>query len=83
MKVYIGQIKPTLGNVEKNLNMMLEVIDKAIAEKNDIVVFPELSLTGYSLEDIVFDVAIKEVPSVLLEKSKVFKVIVDRKEGDY
>ena len=53
MKVYIGQIKPTLGNVEKNLNMMLEVIDKAIAEKNDIVVFPELSLTGYSLEDIV------------------------------
>ena len=75
MKVYIGQIKPTLGNVEKNLNMMLEVIDKAIAEKNDIVVFPELSLTGYSLEDIVFDVAIKEVPSVLLEKSKEIGII--------
>ena len=65
MKVYIGQIKPTLGNVEKNLNMMLEVIDRAITEKNDIVIFPELSLTGYSLEDIVFDVAIKEVPSIL------------------
>ena len=47
MKVYIGQIKPTLGNVEKNLNILLEVIDKAIAEKNDIVVFPELSLVSY------------------------------------
>lgn len=75
MKVHIGQIKPTLGNVEKNLNMMLEVIDKAIAEKNDVVVFPELSLTGYSLEDIVFDVAIKEVPSILLEKSKQISII--------
>ena len=31
MKVYIGQIKPTLGNVEKHLNMMLVVIEKAIA----------------------------------------------------
>lgn len=75
MKVYIGQIKPTLGNVEKNLNMMLEVIEKAIAEKNDVVVFPELSLTGYSLEDIAFDVAIKEVPSVLLEKSKEISIV--------
>lgn len=75
MKVYIGQIKPTLGNVEKNLNMMLEVIDKAIAEKNDIVVFPELSLTGYSMEDIVFDVAIKEIPNVLLEKSKEISIV--------
>lgn len=75
MKVYIGQIKPTLGNIEKNLNMMLEVIDRAIAEKNDIVIFPELSLTGYSLEDIVFDVAIKEVPSILLEKSKEISII--------
>ena len=36
MKVYIGQIKPTLGNVEKNLNIMLEVIDKAIANKKFI-----------------------------------------------
>ena len=75
MKVYIGQIKPTLGNIEKNLNMMLEVIDRAITEKNDIVIFPELSLTGYSLEDIVFDVAIKEVPSILLEKSKEISII--------
>ena len=75
MKVYIGQIKPTLGNVEKNLNMMLEVIEKAIAEKNDVVVFPELALTGYSLEDIVFDVATKEVPAVLLEKSKEISIV--------
>lgn len=75
MKVYIGQIKPTLGNVEKNLNMMLEVIEKAIEKKSDIVVFPELSLTGYSLEDIVFDVAIKDVPDLLLEKSKEIGII--------
>ncbi|WP_300391179.1 nitrilase-related carbon-nitrogen hydrolase [Fusobacterium sp.] len=86
MKVYMGQIKPTLGNVEKNLEMMVEHIDRAIEEKSDIIVFPELSLTGYSLEDIVFDVAIKEVPSVLLEKSKEISIVfgaVELGEEDY
>lgn len=86
MKVYIGQIKPTLGNVEKNLNMMLETVDRAIEEKSDIVIFPELSLTGYSLEELVFDVAIKEVPSVLLEKSKEISIVfgaVELGEEDY
>lgn len=75
MKVHIEQMKPTLGNVEKNLEMMVKAIDRAIAEKNDIIVFPELSLTGYSLEDIVFDVAIKDVPSILLEKSNEISIV--------
>ncbi|WP_291259519.1 nitrilase-related carbon-nitrogen hydrolase [Fusobacterium sp.] len=86
MKVYMGQMKPTLGNVEKNLEMMIEHIDRAIEEKSDIVVFPELSLTGYSLEDIVFDVAINEVPNVLLEKSKEISIVfgaVELGEEDY
>ena len=69
MKLYIKQIKPVLGNTEKNLNIMVKAIDEAISEKKEIIIFPELSLTGHLLEDIVADVAIKEIPKILLEKS--------------
>lgn len=75
MKVFISQIKPTLGNVTKNLDMMVESIEKQIEAKSDIIVFPELSLTGYLLEDMVYDVAIEKVPEKLLELSKKISII--------
>lgn len=86
MKVHVEQMKPTLGNVEKNLEIMLEAIDRAIEEKSELIIFPELSLTGYVLEDIVFDVGIKEVPEILLEKSKEISIIfgaVEEGEEEY
>lgn len=75
MKIHVEQMKPTLGNIEKNLELMITAIDRAIESKKDLIIFPELALTGYSLEDIVFDVAIKEVPEILLEKSKKISII--------
>ena len=75
MKLYLDQTKPLLGNVEKNLEIMLEAVEKAIAGGYDLIVFPELSLTGNVLEDIVFDIGIKEVPEVLLKKSKAIDIV--------
>lgn len=75
MKLYIKQIKPVLGNREKNLDIMIQSIDDAIAQKKEIIVFPELSLTGTLLEDIASDVAIREVPKTLLEKSKDIDIV--------
>ena len=86
MKLYIDQIKPKLGNRVYNLETMLQVIDRAIDEKNEVVVFPELSLTGHSLEDIAFEVGIDKVPQELLEKSKEIDIIfgaVEIGEEDY
>lgn len=74
MRVFLAQTKPTLGNVEKNLNQMTTIIKDQIG-KSDIVVFPELSLTGYLLEEMVFDVAIESVPKELLELSKKISII--------
>lgn len=75
MKICIEQMKPVLGDTEKNLLKMVEGIDRAIEVGNDIIVFPELSLNGYMLEELVFDTAIKEVPQILLEKSKKISII--------
>lgn len=86
MKVFIDQTKPKLGDTQYNLNMILETVEKAIGEKNDIVVFPELTLTGHNLEDITFDVGIENVPEILLEKSREIDIIfgcVEAGESDY
>lgn len=74
MKIAIGQIKPTLGNIEKNIEKMVKEIKKEIG-KSDVIIFPELSLTGYLLEEMVFDVAIDSVPKELLELSKEISII--------
>lgn len=58
LKVALAQIKPTLGNLDKNLKLHLEKIERAKKEKCQLVIFPELSLTGYFLRDQVTDVAI-------------------------
>ena len=75
MKIFLAQIKPYLGNVSKNLELMIEVIKKQIEEKNEVVIFPELSLTGYLLEEMVYDVAISKVPDELLELSKDISIV--------
>jgi len=42
---------------------MIKNIEKAISENADLVVFPELSLTGYLVKDMVPNVAIKKTAS--------------------
>jgi predicted amidohydrolase len=59
LKVTIGlaQIAPRLGDLEANLKKHLEYIDKARAAGVDLLCFPELSLTGYNLQDLTYTVA--------------------------
>lgn len=53
----LAQIKPKLGCVADNLALIEERIQQAIAAKADLVIFPELALTGYFLKDLVPEVA--------------------------
>jgi len=57
LRVALAQIAPSLGDLERNLALHLEYVDRAVAERAGIVVFPELSLTGYLLRDQVPEVA--------------------------
>jgi predicted amidohydrolase len=59
MKVAIAQIAPALGDVARNAKMHGEWIGKARRKGADLILFPELSLTGYLLQDLVQDLALE------------------------
>ncbi|MCA9865787.1 MAG: hypothetical protein KC410_04805 [Anaerolineales bacterium] len=61
MKFNVGlaQIAPVLGDVPANLALHHEVIGDAQARGVDLLIFPELALTGYGLGDRAYDVAIR------------------------
>ncbi|NPB03855.1 MAG: hypothetical protein GXO39_05520 [Thermotogae bacterium] len=67
IKVAVAQIRPILANVERNLTLHLERIEAAKLKGADLIVFPELSLTGYYLGWLVPQVALK-VTSLVWEK---------------
>jgi len=58
MRIALAQISPVLGDVAKNCDLHLQMIDKARKDKADLILFPELSLTGYLLKDLVETVAL-------------------------
>ena len=47
MKLCAAQIKPINGDIEANIEKHKKLIDLAIANGADIIIFPELSITGY------------------------------------
>jgi predicted amidohydrolase len=55
----LAQIKPKLGCVADNLALVEGRIQQAVTAKADLVVFPELALTGYFLKDLVPEVALR------------------------
>lgn len=58
IKTRLAQIGPRLGDFETNLQLHLEAGERAAADGCDLLVFPELSLTGYYLRDLTADVAL-------------------------
>src|SRR6266508_374717 len=59
LNLALAQISTSLGDVQCNLEKHLNYIELARKQKADLVVFPELSLTGYVLQDLVATVAHK------------------------
>jgi len=58
MNIAIAQIAPKLGDVAANLETHLDLLEKARKKKAGLIVFPELGLTGYTLKDLVEEVAL-------------------------
>jgi predicted amidohydrolase len=56
--VALAQVDCALGDVEENARRAREAIARARADGADLVVFPELSLTGYALGLVPEDVAL-------------------------
>ncbi len=59
IKVGLAQMYPKLGDVKANLQKHLDTIQQASQQGVDLIVFPELSMTGYQVQDLVPEVAIR------------------------
>ena len=55
LKITSAQINPTIGDIQGNITLMLHAARQARHEHAHLVVFPELSLTGYYPADLLDD----------------------------
>ena len=53
MRIALAQINPTVGDLAGNVDRMTRAARDAAARGAEVVVFPELSLTGYPPRDLV------------------------------
>jgi len=76
-RVAVAQTNPRLGDLRSNLDDHLRRIDAAVG-KADLLLFPELSLTGYFLKDQVVEVAQaldSDLLAPLLERSRRISIV--------
>jgi NAD+ synthase/NAD+ synthase (glutamine-hydrolysing) len=53
MKIALGQINPTVGDLANNVNLMTEFSRRAAGAGAGLIVFPELAVSGYPPQDLV------------------------------
>jgi predicted amidohydrolase len=59
VRVALAQIAPQLGHLDANLERHHALLTEAREAGADLVVFPELGLTGYQLQDLAAEVALR------------------------
>jgi len=57
INIALAQIKCDLGDKEKNIEKMENYVNKASEKGAQLVIFPEMSLTGYTIRDLVYELA--------------------------
>lgn len=87
LNLALAQMNTVLGDVEKNLQKHLDLAEDARKQGADLILFPELSLTGYVLQDLVPTVshhadAADPVFHLLLEASQTIDMMVGFVEED-
>lgn len=53
MNVAIAQINPTIGDIPGNIGKILSCIKRGRAAGTDLIIFPELTITGYPPKDLL------------------------------
>ena len=84
-RLALAQMAPTLGDVARNLALHEKLAREAASHGANIVLFPELSLTGYFIKDLVSSVAVRrDGPEIrpLLALSRDVAVVVGLVEED-
>ena len=68
MRIITAQINSTIGDFEKNVEIILKYINESINQSPDLIVFPELSLCGYPPMDLLNQPSFIESNLISLKK---------------
>ena len=75
VRVALAQINPVVGDLWGNSRLIVEWIGRARDQGADVVIFPELALTGYPPEDLVLK------PAFVRDNLKQLNVVVEATKG--
>ncbi len=75
LTITIAQLNPIVGSFRHNTQLILDAIKQAKQESADIVVFPELMITGYPPEDLLFR------PAFIEKVERTIKTIAKATDG--
>lgn len=88
IRIALAQINPTVGGIEGNVLKICDYIQRAREKKSSLVIFPELSITGYPPEDLLLkrhfiDDNLEALNSVIENTKDIAAVVgfVDRKDS--
>jgi len=54
LNIVLAQVNLHVGNIEANTQVIISAIKQAKSQQADVIVFPELTITGYPPEDLLF-----------------------------
>jgi len=90
LRIALAQINPTVGDLEGNVDKIVDYIHKARRAGAGIVAFPELAITGYPPEDLLLKTQFIDDNLIALKKVRenvgnIMAVVgfVDRREDIY
>ena len=68
LRVALAQINPTVGDFAGNAALIQEAVAKAQKQSAEIIVFPEMIVTGYPVEDLALRPSFQAASSAAVEK---------------
>lgn len=60
MNVRIEQLNPTIGKIDENVSLIFRALEKAEKDGIDLLILPEMVLTGYPVQDLLENDAFRE-----------------------
>jgi NAD+ synthase (glutamine-hydrolysing) len=60
LRLALAQVNPTVGDIDANAALIVDTVREASDRGAHLVVFPEMCLTGYPIEDLAFRLAFIE-----------------------
>src|SRR2546429_9727408 len=88
MKIGFAQINPTVGGLSGNCDLILAAYERLAAAGAELILTPELAITGYPPQDLVFKSRFVPENLAMLDKlqarvrdAALLVGVVDRNEG--